>query len=196
MGITEPDNKGGSVKTLTIEGDSLMSDAKFIKTNAADAKALSPDGGKRLALGPGVDMIFKVSGDEVDGLFDYFEIRVGHLGGPPLHSHPAQHETFHVIEGELTIKVGDQMVEAKAGDYVYIPKGIVHGYINLKEGTTARAVCNVAPGGFDKYMEELSQYMSTAHPPDQAKINEISAKYGQVFGGPPLAVSMGLRKGR
>jgi mannose-6-phosphate isomerase-like protein (cupin superfamily) len=173
-----------------------MSDATFIKTNITDAKLVSPDGGKRLALGPGVDMFFKISGDEADGLFDYFEIRVRYLGGPPLHRHPDQHETFHIIEGELTIKVGDQLVEAKAGDYLFIPKGTIHGYVNLKEGTTARAVCNVAPGGFDKYMEELSQYMSTAHPPDQARINEISAKYGQIFAGPPLAVSMGLMKGR
>src|SRR4051812_31090300 len=124
-----------------------MSDAKFIKTNVADAKLLSPEGSRKLPVGPGVEMVFKVIGDEVDGLFDYFEITVGHLGGPPLHSHPAQYETFHILEGELTIKIGDELVEAKTGDYVFIPKGVVHGYINLKEGTTARAVCNVAPGG-------------------------------------------------
>ncbi len=173
-----------------------MSDAKFIKTNAADAKLLLPDGSKRLPLGPGVDMFFKISGDEVEGLFDYFEIRVGYLGGPPLHRHPAQHETFHILEGELTVKVGDELVEAKTGDYLFVPKGTIHGYVNLKEGTTARAVCNVAPGGLDKFMEEFSHYMITAKPPDQAKINEIAAKYGQLFAGPPLAVSMGLLKGR
>src|SRR5581483_10940859 len=100
-----------------------------------------------------------------------------------------------IIEGELTIKVGDELIDAKAGDYVLIPKGAVHGYINRKEGTTARALCNIAPGGFYKFIEELGQYMMTVHPPDPNKINEIAAKHGQIFGGPPLAVTMGLVKG-
>jgi len=66
---------------------------------------------------------------------------------------------------------------------IFYSKGATHGYVNLKEGTTARAVCNVAPGGLDKFMEEFNHYLITASPPDQAKINEIAAKYGQIFAG-------------
>jgi len=95
-----------------------------------------------------------------------------------------------------TVKVGDELVEAKTDDFLYIPKGIIHTYVNLKEGTIARAVGNLAPGGFDKFVEELVEYRKTASPPDQAKINEISARHNQVFVGPPLAVQMGPREGR
>lgn len=170
-----------------------MSEAKFINVNGIEIKLLSPDGGKKFKPSPGEDVFFKMSGDEVEGLFDYFEIRVGYLDGPPLHIHSVQHETFHVIEGELTVKVGDELVEAKAGEFLFIPKGVIHAYVNLKEGTIARAVGNLAPGGFDKFVEELSQYQATASPPDMARVREISAKHNQVFVGPPLAVSMGLR---
>ena len=108
-----------------------MSEEKFIEANGVQVKFLSPDGGKKYNP-PGEEVFFKMSGDEVEGLFDYFEIRVEYLAGPPLHIHSVRHETFHVIEGELTVKIGDELIEAKAGDFLFIPKGVVHTYVNLK----------------------------------------------------------------
>jgi quercetin dioxygenase-like cupin family protein len=173
-----------------------MSEARFIKVNGVQAKILSPDGGKKYKPSPDEDVFFKMSGDEVEGLFDYFEIRVGYLDGPALHIHSVQHETFHVIEGQLTVRVGEELVEAHAGDFLYIPKGVIHTYANLKEGTIARAVGNLSPGGFDKFVAELFGYQQTVSPPDPNVVAEICARHKQVLVGPPLAVSMGLRKGR
>jgi len=173
---------------------SLVDGGKYIDINGKQAKALSPTGGLKFTP-PGEEVFFKIGGDEVENLFDYFEIKTSYLEGPPLHIHIKQVETFHLIEGELTVQVGDQMIEAKPGDFILIPKGVVHTYVNLKEGTVARAVGNLAPGGFYKFVAELSDYQRTAHPPDQAKINEISAKHDQVFVGPPLAIKLGLRSG-
>ena len=75
-----------------------------------------------------------------------------------------------------------------------MPKGIVHAYANLTEGTIARAVGLFSPGGFDKFVAELSVYRQSARPPQQDVINQISARHNQVFVGPPLAVLMGLRE--
>jgi quercetin dioxygenase-like cupin family protein len=172
-----------------------MSDAKYIEANGHQAKILAPDGGRKLNLTPNLELLFKIAADEVNNSFDCFEIRAGYLEGPPIHFHDHQDETFHVLDGELTIKIGDELITGKIGDFVLIPKGVVHAYANLKEGSIARAVVNVAPGGFYKYIEEITQYLSTAQPPDQAKVTEISAKHGQIFRGPPLAVSLGLRGG-
>jgi quercetin dioxygenase-like cupin family protein len=171
-----------------------MSELKSIPVKGTQAWLLSPDGGQHFKPSPNEDVFFKISGDQIEGLFDYFEIRVGYLEGPPLHIHSVQHETFHVIEGLLTVRVGDELVQAHAGDFLYIPKGVVHTYGNLTEGTTARAVGNIAPGGFDKFVAELNAYQKTASPPDPKVIAEISAKHNQVFVGPPLAVLMGLRQ--
>jgi quercetin dioxygenase-like cupin family protein len=173
-----------------------MLEAKYIQVNGKQAKLLSPDGGERYKPSPEEDVFFKMGGDEVEGLFDYFEIRVAYLGGPPVHIHLVQHETFHVIEGELTVKVGDDLISACAGDFLHIPMGVIHTYCNLKEGTIARAVGNLSPGGFNKFVAELSAYQQRAIPPDPAVVNEISARHKQAFIGPPLAVAMGLRKGR
>jgi quercetin dioxygenase-like cupin family protein len=176
----------------------MSEEARFITVNGSQAKLLSPDGGEIYKPTPEGDvlMLFKMGGDEVDGGFDYFEIRVGYLGGPPVHIHPVQHETFHVLEGQLTVKLGDNLVEANAGEFLHIPKGVVHTYINLKEGTIARAVCNMSPGGFNTFMAELTAYQQTARPPDPKVMAEISARHKQAFVGPPLAASMGLRKAK
>ena len=173
-----------------------MSDTRFIQVNNTQARVISPDGGKHFRPSPDEEVFFKMSGDEVEGLFDYFEIRVGYLGGSALHIHSIQHETFHVLEGQLTVKVGDELVEANVGDFLYIPKGTIHTYANLKEGTIARAVGNLSPGGFDKFVAELFGYQQSVSLPDPKVSAEICARHHQVLVGPPLAVSMGLRKGR
>jgi mannose-6-phosphate isomerase-like protein (cupin superfamily) len=171
-----------------------MSEAKFIKVNGTQAKLLPPDGGERYKPTPNENVFFKMGGDEIEGLLDYFDIRVGYLGGPAVHIHLVQHETFHVIEGQLTVKVGDELLEASEGDFLYIPKGVIHTYVNLKEGTIARLVGNLAPGGFNKFVAELSGYQQRVSPPDPKVVNEICARHKQVLVGPPLAVTMGLLK--
>jgi mannose-6-phosphate isomerase-like protein (cupin superfamily) len=157
------------------------------------AKQLPPDGGRRFKPSPGEDVFFKMGGSETEGRFDYFEIRVGHLEGPPLHIHLIQDETFHVLEGELSVKVGDELIPCKAGEFLFIPKGTIHTYVNLKP-ERARAVGNLSPGGFDDFVAELSAYQRSVPKSDQKIVDEISAKHHQAQIGPPLAVSMGLKQ--
>jgi mannose-6-phosphate isomerase-like protein (cupin superfamily) len=167
--------------------------ARYFMVDGKQAKILPPDGGRRFKPSPGEDVFFKMGGSETEGRFDYFEIRVGHLEGPPLHIHMIQDETFHVLEGELSVKVGDELIACKAGDFLFIPKGTVHTYVNLKE-QRARAVGNLSPGGFDDFVAELSAYQRSVPKSDQRIVDEISAKHNQKQVGPPLAVSMGLRQ--
>jgi mannose-6-phosphate isomerase-like protein (cupin superfamily) len=148
--------------------------------------------GKKVSPADGEEVFFKVTGDQTDGLFDHFEIRVGYLQGFPLHMHLEQHETFYVVEGELRLQVGERMVDAKAGDFLFIPKGVVHTYVNLKQ-ERARAVGVLTPGGFDKFVEEMAAYQASVHgKPDPARVAEIAAKHKQKQVGPPLAVKLGL----
>lgn len=124
-------------------------------------KVVASDGGKHLKPTPHQDTYFKITGDDTDGKFDYFDVRVGSLDGPPLHTHLEQDETFHVISGELRFKVGEQTVDVKEGEYIYIPKGTVHAFVNLKQ-EPARAVGIVIPGNFDKFLEEMAAYLSSS----------------------------------
>lgn len=53
--------------------------------------------------------------------------------GPPLHVHPYD-EIFTITEGRARFTVGDETIDAEAGDIVLGPANIPHGYQNLGPG--------------------------------------------------------------
>lgn len=53
--------------------------------------------------------------------------------GPVLHMHPYD-ETFIVVAGRARFFVGDDIVEAEAGEIVFAPKGLPHRFENLGPG--------------------------------------------------------------
>jgi quercetin dioxygenase-like cupin family protein len=53
--------------------------------------------------------------------------------GPGLHSHPYT-ETFIIEEGQATFTVGEETIEAKAGEIVVAPAGIPHAFVNSGPG--------------------------------------------------------------
>ena len=110
---------------------------------------------------PQEEIKFKVTGDNTDGLFDYFDLRVGYLQGFQLHIHLEQYETFHVVEGELLLQNADEWIVAKQGDFTLIPKGTVHTYVNVRR-TVAHSIGIISPGGFDKFVSEMREVVMAA----------------------------------
>lgn len=53
--------------------------------------------------------------------------------GPGLHRHPYA-ETFIVQEGQATFTVGDETIEARAGDIVVAPAHVPHAFVNSGSG--------------------------------------------------------------
>ena len=51
-------------------------------TDHAAHTVFAPDEGLRLQSGPGRDLIFKVTGEDTGGAFDYFIVEVAPKGGP------------------------------------------------------------------------------------------------------------------
>lgn len=54
-------------------------------------------------------------------------------GGPALHRHPYA-EVFIVLEGNVTFRVGDETVEATAGQIVIGPADVPHAFTNTGTG--------------------------------------------------------------
>src|SRR5919201_6828801 len=71
-------------------------------------RVLGPDDGLRLQSGPGRDLIFKVTGEDTDGAFDYFIVEVAPKSGPPLHVHHKQVETIHALKGRYKVQIGEE----------------------------------------------------------------------------------------
>jgi len=75
-----------------------------------------------------------------------------HRGGPPIHAHSAEDDSFYILEGELTFTVEDEQVVAGSGTFVLVPPGLQHTFRN--DGETVVRMVNVhAPAGFDLRLE-------------------------------------------
>jgi mannose-6-phosphate isomerase-like protein (cupin superfamily) len=75
-----------------------------------------------------------------------------HRGGPPIHAHAAEDDSFYILEGELTFTVEDEVVVAGPGTFVLVPPGLQHTFRN--DGDTVVRMVNIhAPAGFDLRLE-------------------------------------------
>lgn len=50
------------------------------------------------------------------------------------HIHPRAEERLEVLEGEVTVRVGDSMLKVNAGEEVVIPRNVLHGWSNKSSG--------------------------------------------------------------
>src|ERR1700694_395257 len=89
-------------------------------------KVLALGGALRLQSGPGRDLIFKVTGEDTGGAFDYFIVEVAPNGGPPLHVHHKQEETIHVLKGRYKIQIGEETFICEEGGFAYLPSNVPH----------------------------------------------------------------------
>jgi quercetin dioxygenase-like cupin family protein len=137
-----------------------------------------------------VDVI--AGGEETRGAYAIFEL----LGPPgdevPLHLHTDEEEAFLILEGEVTVWVGDQVRVLAAGDYALMPRNVAHCY-RVSDDGPARWLGITSPAGFEGYVRESSVPATERRLPDRvqptpealAGLVEIAKKYGVTFLGPP-----------
>jgi quercetin dioxygenase-like cupin family protein len=155
--------------------------ASFEKTQG---KVLAAAEGLRLRSGPGRDLVFKVTGDDTGGAFDYFIVEVAPRGGPPLHVHHKQEETIHVLKGNFKIRIGEQDFYCKEGGFAYLPAGIPHAFLNLTD-EQGEVVVVYVPGGGHRFYEELGP-LARSGSPDRKAIAQLFEKYDMTLLGAPL----------
>ncbi len=133
---------------------------------------IAPDEGDAFDFG-------EVSGRwKIDGTSTHERFAVAHLPNippgvlaAPLHRHSNEDEYSYVLEGTLSVMVGDEVVTAEPGTWVFKPRGEWHTFWNAGE-TPCRMIEIVAPAGFESYFEEVA-----AAGGDIDRLAEINAKY-------------------
>lgn len=148
-------------------------------------KVLAPGEGLKFQSGPGRDLLFKVTGEDTGGAFDYFIVDVAPKGGPPLHVHHSQEETIHVLKGRYKIRIGEDVFHCGEGGFAYLPSGVPHTFLNLTDDPGEIIVIYV-PGGGHKFYEEFGP-VSRNGAPDPKVIGALFAKYDMTLLGPPLS---------
>lgn len=96
----------------------------------------------------------------------------------PLHIHEREDEYSFVLEGRMGAKLGDDVVYAEAGDFVFKPREQWHTFWNPDE-TPTRILEVIAPGGFEHFFFEFAQLLAGEFEPADAA--ELAARYGHYF---------------
>ena len=122
------------------------------------AVIVGPGQGRFIALGPGgAGITIKAAEAETGGLCTVHEGRIGPgMTGAGPHFHRECDEFFYVLEGEVTLIIGEESHIARAGTFAFVPRGTVHGFHNASsESATGLVVHN--PSGFERFAEEMAQ---------------------------------------
>ena len=99
---------------------------------------------------------------------------------PAPHYHRDVDEAIYGLSGTLTQTVGGIVHHVTAGQAVFVPRGIVHGFKNEHNGD-ARVVVTLTPGSIGKgYFEEVAAAVNAGGPPDMAKVKAIMERWGLV----------------
>jgi quercetin dioxygenase-like cupin family protein len=126
--------------------------------------------------GPGDRYTFLITGRESDGAYFVMEAWVPPAGGPGPHIHTREDETFYVLEGEIEFLLGEDLITARTGDFVNVPRGTVHRFTNT--GTeTARMVLTFTPAGMEGFFEETLDAAENGADDVPDNIEEVGARY-------------------
>ena len=131
--------------------------------------------------------IVKATGDETGGALAVVEAGLApHSAGTPLHVNTLEDENYYVVEGTLTFRLGERTLEAPAGTFVHIPKGVVHTHWNATSAPV-RLLGFPTPAGFETFFAELAELTAAMPPgpPDMGRMAAVYEKYGLRVVGPP-----------
>src|ERR1700681_3746728 len=127
---------------------------------------------------------FLATGEDTNGKYAMWEAIVPPGGGPPPHVHSREEEGFYILEGEITIHVGDVRIVATAGMFANMPVGTPHSFKNESD-QPAKMLISVAPAGLEQMFFEVGvpvvQGATTAAPPKKEEIEKMLAvapRYG------------------
>jgi quercetin dioxygenase-like cupin family protein len=105
----------------------------------------------------------KASAADTGGRYSLVEITAPAGHQVPLHVHYRDDEGFYVLEGSVTIHVGDETVELSAGQHAYGPRDVPHTFTIGPDG--AKMLWVLVPSGFEDFIEAASVPAETATVP-------------------------------
>ena len=121
-----------------------------------------------------------VGGGKTQDNFALVEYPIGPRAlAAPMHTHRYEDEYTYVLEGEVGVQVGEEVLLASPGDLVFKPRGVAHAFWNPAD-EPARALEIISPAGFERYFAELAPLFPPANqgPLDEEAVRGVREKYG------------------
>src|SRR5215212_2555374 len=132
-----------------------------------------------------IPLSIKLSGRDTGGQVLLFEHRDMGKGGPPRHVHFEQDEWFYIVKGEYVFEVGGETHRLHAGDTLFAPRNVPHGWAHVGGGPGTLLTMVSPVGAFETFILDTTRY-ATLPPPED--VEKAFADHGMKVVGPPLAV--------
>lgn len=122
----------------------------------------------------------RLTGDDTDGALTVIELRVPPgFEGPP-HIHHNDHQTDHILEGELVYTVGEDTMTVEEGSIIHCPKGVPPSFRNESD-SEAVVLDWLHPAGHDEFMVRSTERLEDPDDPpelDMERVQELAPEYG------------------
>ena len=151
--------------------------------------ALAPGEGTSVENPTGGVTTFKATSDKSAGGLTAIEGISAPGEGPPLHVHREQDEFIYTLEGTFRVRLGDDLIEALPGSFVFIPCNTPHTWQNVGDGP-ARFLAAVFPASveFEEFFRRYAELRSEERGVDAFSYLAAETRAMEVLG-PPLAQS-------
>jgi quercetin dioxygenase-like cupin family protein len=125
---------------------------------------------------------FHISALQTDGALALLE-STGPAGDhTPLHVHHLDDEGFYVLEGQLTLWVGDEMHVLGAGESILAPRGVPH---TVRVDSGARWLVTSTPAGFEGFVRAIGTPEPPTALPTPEELTRVAAEHEIEILGPP-----------
>lgn len=130
---------------------------------------------------------FKALGEQTGGTLSALETAAAAGEGPPFHAHDDAHEAIYFLEGTFRMRLEDDVHDAPAGTFVFVPKDVPHTWQNSGDAS-GRLLALFTPES--QGMEEFFQrFAATTTASVADAFAELAPGAGMRVLGPPLALS-------
>lgn len=134
--------------------------------------------------------IIKAAGAATNNALAVIEMRLPAGFSPPPHVHHNEDEAFYVLSGGIVAQLGEQQVVAGKGSFIWLPRGVQHGFV-VDAAEPCSMLVMTTPSGFDSFVADVGSSTTTTHrlpeprEPDVPRLIEIAGRYGIEFPPPP-----------
>ena len=97
-------------------------------------------------------------------------------GAVPPHSHTLEEEGYFVLDGELTLTVGEAVKRLCRADFAHVPPQTVHAYQNASQ-RPVRFLAWTIGGPLDRFFKAMSERVKEM-PRDGEAMQEIARQFG------------------
>lgn len=180
-GRTSPD--GGVFPALAQNGRGNVTPGYHLAVNEGDAY----DFLNTLSL-------VKASGVATNNSLAVVEQRLPAGFSPPPHIHHNEDEAFYLLSGQVAVQLGEQQIDAREGSFLWLPRGVQHGFVVSDNGPCTILVITT-PSGFERFVAEAGSPTTTTdrlpepREPDIPRLIQIAGRYGMEIPPPPAPTS-------